>query len=127
MTRATTATLAAGIGLGAGLMYYLDPDRGSRRRTHLRNQMVHASHQVRDVAGKRGRDLGHRTAGVVARLRALARHDEGVHHRVLAERARAGATRVAAALAGVAGVAGVGLVARAAMNAGNTQQIELRS
>lgn len=201
MTRAT-ATLAAGVGVGAGLMYYFDPDRGSRRRTHLRNQMIHTSHQLRDVAGTRGRDLGHRTAGVVARLRALARRDEGVDDRVLAERARAtlgrvvshahalaidasrgvvtvsgpilrdemrlalktlthvpgvrrvvnalephpaprripallgdrrlawarhrggGAARMAAALAGVAGV---GLAARAAMNARNTQEIELRS
>ncbi|HET9268717.1 MAG TPA: hypothetical protein VFO31_11160, partial [Vicinamibacterales bacterium] len=63
MLRAT-ATFAAGLGLGAGLMYYLDPDRGSRRRTHARNQLIHASHRmpearamlnrVADAVGARG-------------------------------------------------------------------------
>jgi len=48
-TRATTA-LALGVGLGAGLMYFLDRDRGSRRRAHVRNQALHASHWVRDTA-----------------------------------------------------------------------------
>jgi len=47
MTRAAGA-FAAGMGLGAGLMYFFDPDRGRRRRTHARNRMIHASHAVRD-------------------------------------------------------------------------------
>ena len=50
MTRATAA-LATGLGFGAGLMYYFfDPARGSRRRTHARNQMLHASRRLRDNA-----------------------------------------------------------------------------
>lgn len=53
----TSATLAAGAGLGAGLMYLFDPHRGSWRRTHLRNQVVHASHRVRDTAGAQLRSL----------------------------------------------------------------------
>ena len=53
----TSAALAAGVGLGAGLMYFFDPQRGSRRRTHLRNQVLHASHRFRDTAGAQLRSL----------------------------------------------------------------------
>jgi len=31
-------TLIGGIGLGAGLMYVLDPDRGRRRRARMRDK-----------------------------------------------------------------------------------------
>jgi hypothetical protein len=79
MTRATTA-LAAGIGFGAGLMYFFDPNRGSRRRTHARNQVLHASHRLRDSA---------RT-----QWQSLRREAEGLDDRVLAERARAMLGRV---------------------------------
>ena len=48
-TRAVTA-LALGVSVGAGLTYFLDRDRGSRRRAHVRNQVLHASHRVRDTA-----------------------------------------------------------------------------
>ena|SRR5436190_13340138 len=74
MTRKVGA-LAAGMGLGAGLMYFLDPDRGGRRRTHARNQMIHASHAVRDNAR--------------AQLLALQHVAADVDDRVLAERIRA--------------------------------------
>jgi hypothetical protein len=73
MIRAT-ATIAAGLGLGAGLMYFLDPDRGSRRRTHARNQVIHASHRLQDTTR--------------ARLRSLRREADVVDDRVLAERVR---------------------------------------
>ena len=56
MTRATAA-LVAGVGLGAGLMYYLDPARGSRRRTHARNQILHASHRIQGRASAQMRFL----------------------------------------------------------------------
>ena len=48
-TRAATA-LALGLGIGAGLTYFFDRDRGSRRRAHVRNQVLYASHRVRDTA-----------------------------------------------------------------------------
>jgi hypothetical protein len=33
-----TATLIGGLGLGAGLMYVFDPDRGKRRRAMARDK-----------------------------------------------------------------------------------------
>ena len=102
MTRAI-ATIATGVGLGAGLMYYLDPQRGSRRRTHARNQIVHASHRLRDTARTRWQSPDRRLAWPDVR---------GI-----------GARRVGAALAGVASL---GLAARAALHA-RTHQFELRS
>lgn len=80
MTRAI-GTLAAGVGLGAGLMYFLDPDRGGRRRGHARNQLIQASHAVRENSR--------------AQLQALWQAQDEVDDRVLAERARAILGRVA--------------------------------
>lgn len=79
MIRATGA-FAAGLGLGAGLMYFLDPDRGARRRTHARNQMIHASHAMRDNAR--------------AQLLPLWQAAQEVDDRILAERVRAVLGRV---------------------------------
>ena len=73
-TTRTTIALAAGVGLGAGLMYFLDPDRGSRRRTHARNQIVHTSHRLGDASR--------------AQLHALRREQQLEEDRVVAERVR---------------------------------------
>ena len=51
----TRTAFAAAVGLGAGLMYYLDPQRGSRRRTHARNQIVQASNRLRERGSMRRR------------------------------------------------------------------------
>jgi hypothetical protein len=71
----TTAAVAVGVGLGAGLMYYLDPDRGSRRRTHARNQILHTSYQLRDAARRQ--------------VQSLKKSFEGEDDRVVGERVRA--------------------------------------
>jgi uncharacterized membrane protein len=76
-----------GVGLGAGLMYLFDPERGRRRRALLRDRLTstghHAAHQVNVTA----RDIGHRAAGLIAETR----HEFMTEHpsdRVVAERVR---------------------------------------
>jgi uncharacterized membrane protein len=63
------ARLMGGIGAGALLMYFLDPDRGRRRRVGLRDKAIHAGHQIQREAGKAGRDLRNRMRGVAAETR----------------------------------------------------------
>jgi uncharacterized membrane protein len=46
--------LVSGAGLGAGLMYLLDPDRGSRRRARLGDAMTEAADTVRDRGARLG-------------------------------------------------------------------------
>jgi hypothetical protein len=60
-------------------MYFLDPDRGSRRRTHTRNQMVHVSNRMRDVARRQASALRHTHQEVddsvlMERVRAMLAH-----------------------------------------------------
>lgn len=58
--------LLVGVGLGAALMYLLDPERGRRRRALLRDKLVSASNKTADVASKTARDLRNRTQGLIA-------------------------------------------------------------
>jgi hypothetical protein len=62
------ATLA-GFGLGAALMYFLDPDRGRRRRGVAKDKLVHSTRVSVDALGTTGRDLANRAAGAAARIR----------------------------------------------------------
>lgn len=52
--------LLMGMVLGAGIMYLLDPDRGKRRRSLVRDQMVHAGHELEELKedlDRTGRDV----------------------------------------------------------------------
>lgn len=53
------------LGLGAGWMYFLDPDQG-RRRARVRDQLFRACAQSGDLLDKAARDLRHRVWGSVA-------------------------------------------------------------
>jgi uncharacterized membrane protein len=64
-----TAAFLGGVGLGAGLMYALDPDSGPRRRALLRDRTIHGMHVEEQTMEKGIRDLSHRLEGVLARLR----------------------------------------------------------
>lgn len=52
-----------GIGLGAGLMYLFDPDRGKRRRAMIRDQATVAFHEAGETVEKGMRDLTNRVSG----------------------------------------------------------------
>jgi uncharacterized membrane protein len=69
-------------------MYFLDPERGRRRRARVRDRLAHAAAISGDAAGATGRDVAHRASGVAARVRGTLSRGR-VDDRVLAERVRA--------------------------------------
>lgn len=80
MTRPTPISwLLGGAVLGAASMYFLDPDRGKRRRHQAVDRARGALSDVEQLAGKAERDLEHRSRGLAARVRgAPARRGRGL-------------------------------------------------
>jgi len=76
------------IGVGALLMFYLDPARGRRRRALVRDKFVRAGHATAEAFEGTRRDLGNRLEGARARWQRLGRH-ETVDDDTLRERVRA--------------------------------------
>lgn len=79
--------MITGLGLGAGLMYLFDPDRGNRRRGLMRDQMIHLSRKTGDTLEAAFNDLGNRTQGVRAALESW-RKRKDVPDEVLVQRIR---------------------------------------
>jgi osmotically-inducible protein OsmY len=84
----TGAMLLGGLGLGAALMYVLDPERGKRRRAVVRDKAVRAAHKTSDTLDARSRDFRNRAKGVAAEVKAMTGSEE-VSDAVLEERVRA--------------------------------------
>lgn len=59
-------SVLAGMGIGAGLMYMLDPDAGRRRRALARDKISSMAQQACDAAGVVGRDMKNRAQGVAS-------------------------------------------------------------
>lgn len=76
MAKQHWALLGGGAGLGAGLMYLLDPEGGRRRRA-----------AARDKANRAGRDLAGRSRGLISTAGSKLRGD-GAPDRMLEERLR---------------------------------------
>jgi uncharacterized membrane protein len=85
--------LITGMLLGAGTMYLLDPDRGTRRRSLLRDQGVHAGHKLGEGLAATARDARNRTRGVAAELRSRLGKDQP-DDEILHERVRSAIGRV---------------------------------
>ena len=85
-----TAGLGAlgALGVGAALMYLLDPDRGARRRKLVADKLVRLRHSATDALDTTRRDLGNRTQGVAARTRGRFQSEEEADDRVIEERVR---------------------------------------
>ena len=90
----------AGAAIGAGLMFLLDPDRGTRRRALGRDQVLSAGRRAGDQLGAKARHIGNRARGLAASARTRDRV-QGVAGTVaaLAGREHALADDVAEALA----------------------------
>lgn len=89
----TLGILVGGLGLGAALMYVLDPERGKRRRAVVRDKAVSGAHRAGQRIAARSRDVANRARGVASELKSLTR-DEEASDRVLEERVRAELGRV---------------------------------
>lgn len=86
-------TFGAGLGLGTGLMFLLDPDRGKRRRALLRDKSVWAARRTGECLEVTARDIRNRTEGIVADIQSRF-SSEPVDDSVLVDRVRAKLGRI---------------------------------
>jgi len=80
--------LTAGVGLGAGLMYLCDPDRGRSRRSQLMGEATGILHRGEDTLEKRGKDLLNRVHGLAVKVAEEIAPEEQPTDEVLTERIR---------------------------------------
>lgn len=59
-------TFGAGLGLGTGLMFLLDPDRGKRRRAMLRDKCAWSARKTGEAMEVTARDLKNRAQGIAS-------------------------------------------------------------
>lgn len=85
--------LLSAAGMGAGMMYLFDPDRGKRRRALVCNKAEHASKIAIVAAGKTRRDVRNRFLGAYAEFESLFRSEE-VSDDILEARVRSKLGRV---------------------------------
>ena len=87
MHKGTIALTA--LGLGAGVMYFADPQEGRRRRARLRDVAVHTGHVLETATGRAARDIENRAVGLAARASASLVPEPPPIDDVLAARVRA--------------------------------------
>ena len=63
LNRETNLTMLAGLGLGATLMYFLDPRGGGRRRALMRDKAIKAQRKTREGMSGRAQDMRNRMKG----------------------------------------------------------------
>ena len=74
----TSLLVLGGLGAGALLMFFFDPQQGRRRRALVRDKAVKVKNKTADVIEKRSRDLSNRAQGVIAQTKnALSKKAEG--------------------------------------------------
>jgi len=80
-------TLLVSIGLGAGLMYFMDPQHGNRRRAQVRNRANGLVNNLDDSIDTALQDMRNRARGVLSELTAKL-SDQGTPDWILEERVR---------------------------------------
>lgn len=82
----TGVAFLAGMGLGAAVMYFLDPDQGHGRRVLARDKVDHYARETGRLAREQARDLRNRARGAAVRTRRAVRElgggDEVVVNRI---------------------------------------------
>ena len=84
----TRTGVIGGLGLGASVMYLLDPERGRRRRAMLRDGVLSRAIDSELFLKKSRRDIGNRARGMAAKTRNRVFPGRPVEDDVLAERVR---------------------------------------
>lgn len=80
-----TLCLLGGLGLGAGLMYLLDPQQGEARRDLVRGSVVDYGRQTGDCVDDTRRTLGRQAQAVLATSRMPSRRQPGLGERLLTQ------------------------------------------
>jgi hypothetical protein len=119
-----TMELLGGLGLGAGLMYLLDPGKGAGRRDLVRGHVGNYGRQIGDFLDDTGRPLGRQAQAVLATTRRPFRRQPGLGERLLAQAAQLGTT-TSMVLVGCVGL-GVGLGYLLARQGGSQQRARRR-
>jgi hypothetical protein len=83
----------AGLGVGSGIMFLLDPDRGKRRRALLRDKCAWSARKTGEAFEVTARDLRNRTQGIVSSIQSSLT-SEPADDAVLVDRVRAKLGRV---------------------------------
>jgi hypothetical protein len=102
-----TLCLLGGMGLGAGLMYLLDPQQGEGRRDRVRGYVEDYGRQTGALIDAPGRGLGRHAQAVLATTRRPFQRQSGLGERLLTQAEQLGTT-TGMVLLGCVGL-GVGL------------------
>jgi uncharacterized membrane protein len=76
-----------GLGLGAGLMYFLDPEQGDRRKAMIRDQVTRVQHKGDDAVETAVNDLRNRVRGLLSSGMAMI-NEEDLPDQVIESRIR---------------------------------------
>ena len=102
-------TLLTTIGLGAGLMYFLDPQHGNRRRAMVRDKANRFVNNIDDSIDRAMEDARNRTRGMLSEMTARL-SDQGAPDWILEERVRSNLGRLARHARGVSVMADGGII-----------------
>jgi hypothetical protein len=86
-------TFAAGLGVGSGLIYVLDPQLGKRRRALLRDKLLWLQRKSGNCVDVTARDLSNRASGIAANIQSRFTSEE-VNDDIVVERVRANLGRI---------------------------------
>lgn len=67
----TTLAVLGGIGAGAAAMYFLDPDRGTRRRALVKDKAVGLKNDAQHAIVGKAKDLKNRATGLAHEAKGL--------------------------------------------------------
>jgi hypothetical protein len=67
----TTLAVLGGLGAGAAAMYFLDPDRGTRRRALVRDKAVGLTNDAKQAITGKAKDLRNRASGLAHEAKGL--------------------------------------------------------